>query len=133
MHWREAIERPGAGQMRHVRKLLEARPYSDRVPAPELAAVHYEGVNHIAACRGDDYAFVYSSNGLPLHIHTGHITGEQLIAHWYDPRTGEFSYIGEFDNQGVLTFLPPSRGRNDDWVLVLDDASKGYAAEVRSR
>jgi hypothetical protein len=133
MHWKEAIERPGASQMRHVRKLLEARPYLDRVCAPELVAVQYEGANHISACRGDDYAFVYSSNGLPLQIDASCMKGEQLTAHWYDPRTGEFSYIGEFGNQGVLTFIPPSRGRNDDWILVLDDASKGYVAGVRTR
>jgi len=35
--------------------------------------------------------------------------------------------IGEFMNEGVAEFLPPSRGQREDWVLVLDDA----AADIR--
>ncbi len=128
LHWEEAITRPASGQMCYIRKLIESRPFFERVPDPGLLVANYEGVNHIEACRGEDYVFAYSSNGLPLRMRLGMISGSHTTAHWYDPRTGKSHYIGEFPNDGERSFSPPSRGRNDDWVLVLDDASKGYAA-----
>jgi len=127
LHWEEAIARPAAGQMCYIRKLMESRPYFVRVPDPKLISANYEGVNHIEASRGEDYALAYSSNGLPLHMKMGIISGSSIKAHWYDPRTGESHYIGEFVNEGNRSFIPPSRGRNDDWIIMLDDASKGYA------
>ena len=35
--------------------------------------------------------------------------------------------IGVFDRQGTREFKPPVRGKGNDWVLVLDDASKGFS------
>jgi len=126
--WKEAIERPGAGQMRFVRKLLESRPFFDRVPDQELLVTNYAGSNHIEACRGKDYAFAYTPNGLPLRIRMGLLSGSRTSAYWFDPRSGTSQPIGEFANEGERTFTPPSKGRNDDWVLIIDDSSSGYAA-----
>jgi hypothetical protein len=126
LHWTEALDRPAASQMQYVKRLVESRPFFQRMPDPELIAVQYEGANHIEACRGEDYVFAYSSNGLPLRLRLGIISGTQVKAYWYDPRTGQSIAYGEFANQGERSFVPPSRGRNDDWVLILDDASQGY-------
>ena len=30
-YWREAMDRPGAGQMIHLRRLMESRPYFERI------------------------------------------------------------------------------------------------------
>ena len=51
----------------------------------------------------------------------GKITGDSVAAQWYDPRTGEYSFIGIYENQGTVDFLPPTAGRGEDWVLVLTD------------
>jgi hypothetical protein len=56
----------------------------------------------------------------------GKISGKQVKAHWYDPRTGGAKAIGSFNNSGTQTFTPPSSGFDHDWVLVLDDAGKNY-------
>jgi len=34
--------------------------------------------------------------------------------------------LGEFLNQGKRSFTPPDAGEQLDWVLVLDDAGKGF-------
>lgn len=34
--------------------------------------------------------------------------------------------IGKFRNEGQKTFLSPTPGEQLDWILVIDDASKGY-------
>lgn len=121
MDWRQAITRPGGCQMKHLKKLMESRSFFDRVPDQELIAENYEGANHIQATRGSDYAFIYSPNGLAIKINMGRISGDNVKASWYDPRRGKYKSIGQYDNSGVLEFIPPSSGRGEDWVLVLDN------------
>ena len=38
---------------------------------------------------------------------------------------------GEFDNRGTHAFTAPSEGFGSDWVLIVDDASKGYQPPVQ--
>ncbi len=121
MTWKTALLRPGAEQMKHVKALMESKPFAGRVPDQELIAENYEGANHLRAIRGDDYAFIYSPSGLNIKVNMGKITGDSVAAQWYDPRTGEYSFIGIYENQGTVDFLPPTAGRGEDWVLVLTD------------
>ena len=55
--------------------------------------------------------------------HTGDMTlsGPQINAWWFDPRTGKATSAGTFAANGTRQFTPPGQ---QDWVLVLDDASK---------
>jgi hypothetical protein len=56
------------------------------------------------------------------------VSGKTVKAQWYDPREGTWTHIGEFPNTGRREFVPPSRGEQSDWVLVLEDAAKGLSA-----
>lgn len=126
MNWKAALDRPGAAHMKNVKALVESRPFLDSLPDQSLIEQNYEGANHMQSLRGKDYAFVYSPNGLKMKIVMGKINGDKVKAYWYNPRTGLADNIGEFDNSGIAEFTPPSSGRKDDWVLVLDDSSKNY-------
>ena len=42
--------------------------------------------------------------------------------------TGGATAIGTFPNTGERAFTPPDAGEMLDWVLVLDDAARGYPA-----
>lgn len=129
--WSEALDAPGAGQMRHVRTLMESRPFLERLPDQTLLADTLSGANHSQALRGRSYAFVYSPQGHPFSVVMGKITGQAVQAHWFDPRTGRTSRIGEFANEGILPFTPPTSGRENDWVLVLDDTGENRSAPSR--
>lgn len=120
MKWTEAIDRPGSLQMKHLRALMESRPFLERVPDQELLASNYPGANHQQATRGNNYAFLYSPCGLKLSVNMGRIAGKKVSAGWYDPRNGKTISGGQFDNTGVVDFIPPASGRNNDWVLTLD-------------
>lgn len=50
---------------------------------------------------------------------------------WFNPRTGSSMDAGEFANQGTHAFIAPSEGFGSDWVLIVDDLSKGYKAPVQ--
>jgi Protein of unknown function (DUF4038)/Putative collagen-binding domain of a collagenase len=123
-YWYEAIERPGAGQMQHLRALIESRPFLSRVPDQTIVAEELSGADHIVATRGDGYLFVYSAQGRRFTVNMGKIPGERVAASWYNPRSGARSPLGTFENRGTREFVPPSEGFGSDWVLVLDDAAR---------
>lgn len=126
--WPEALDLPGASQMKFVRKLMTARPQLDRVPDQSLVVENnLSSAERIQATRGNDYAFIYSTVGKPFTVNPGKISGKTLTATWFDPRTGKTQSAGTFDNQQPKLFTPPSKGYGNDWVLVLDDAAKNYA------
>ncbi len=119
-HWTEALTHEGAETMGFVRKLVESRPYFERRPAPDL--VHNDGdlLNHTPACRGERYAFIYSPQGLPLKVNLGILPGRLILVSWYNPRTGEEKLQTLLPNRGAVTLVPPTSGRGQDWVLILD-------------
>jgi hypothetical protein len=129
--WDEAIHRPGAAQMQHVRTLIESRPMLGRVPDQSLIADALEGAEHIQAMRGPDHAFVYTASGLGFTVGLGKISGSEVRAWWYNPRNGTSTDIGTFANSGTREFKPQYEGLGSDWVLVLDDAAKHYPAPGR--
>ncbi|QRQ99940.1 glycoside hydrolase family 140 protein [Dyadobacter sandarakinus] len=125
--WKQAMDLPGARQMSFVRKLMESRPMLDRVPDQSLIEVASNGpAERVQATRGKDYAMVYSASGKPFTMQMGKISGTEVNASWYDPRKGEAQSIGKVANTGRHEFKPPTSGYGKDWVLVIDDASKGY-------
>jgi hypothetical protein len=124
MPWKKAIDFPGASQMRHLRKLMESRPFLARVPDQTLLVDSLKGEDHLVATRGADYLFVYCPTGKAFTLNLGKISGKEVRASWFDPRTGKRSRIGTFANEGTRTFVPRSQGAGNDWVLILDDAAR---------
>jgi hypothetical protein len=120
MTWKDAILRPGAEQMSHLRSLMESRPFLTRVPDQCLIADNYGGANRMTATRGESYAMIFSPNGLPIRVMMGKIRGTSVKASWYDPRTGAWADAGVYVNDGEVEYQPPTSGRDGDWILVLD-------------
>ena len=166
--WQEALSFPGAGQMRHLRALMESRPFLTRVPdqslivtlsqdtthgdvtlgpegeghelGPRTAATsesevpgvttEAQGSRHVQATRDASgcYAMIYiPASGQTVAVDSSRLSGKALKAWWYNPRTGEAEAVcGQFAVGGRLEFTSPAGG--PDWVLVLDDASRGFPA-----
>jgi len=135
MPWHEAIAQPGADQMRHARRLLESRPFLTRIPDDSIlvtdrvpTAVPGAGRYRFVGTRDSEgsFAMVYAPVGRPFSVRMDAVKGERVKAWWFDPRTGRARAIGEFASEGVRRFVPPDPGEMVDWVLVLDDASRGF-------
>jgi hypothetical protein len=60
---------------------------------------------------GRDTLVAYLPSRRTIRVALGELRGPALAGFWFDPRTG--------------TFEPPAAG---DWVLVLDDATRGRPA-----
>ncbi|MDX2108644.1 MAG: DUF4038 domain-containing protein [Verrucomicrobiota bacterium] len=130
--WKESLALPGAGQVQYARRLLESRPFFKREPAQWMLWVDARrGAEHLQCCRALDgsYAMVYIAEGNKIKVWPSKITGSHLHIWWYNPRNGTAVDEGlreiKDDN---CHFLPPFDPFGRDWVLVLDDASKGYPA-----
>jgi hypothetical protein len=130
------LQLPGASQMQYLRALMESRPMLARIPDQWLIANDPLGTTErMQACRASDgsYAFIYTATGKKMKIRLidgpyPKLSGKTIRAWWYDPRQGTSTAIGEFEKTGFHDFTPPSSGPGNDWVLVLDDASKNFAA-----
>ena len=126
--WTEALNDPGAGEMRHLAVLMRSRPYFERTYDPS-AVVEGSGTRHafVIATRGRDYEFIYTYTGAPFVVRLGTLSGSRLNGWWYNPRDGRAQPAGSFANEGTRRFVPPGTpAEGHDWVLVLDDASRGY-------
>ncbi|MFK7604262.1 DUF4038 domain-containing protein [Deinococcus sp. SM5_A1] len=124
--WTEGLNAPGANQMRYLRTLLEDRPALGRVPDTNLVIQLYDDEQRIVAARGDGYALVYTAVGKPIEVRSERLPGDETLASWYNPRTGQTTSIGKVSRKGLVGFTPPSKGHGNDWVLVLDDAAKEF-------
>jgi hypothetical protein len=140
MPWDEALAQPGADQMRHGRALIESRPIVGRIPDDSIivtdrvaTSVPGAGRYRFVATRDKDgtFAFIYAPVGRSFEVKMDAIAGPTVRAWWFDPRTGGARPIGEFSSEGTRRFTPPSPGEETDWVLVLDDAAKGYPTPGR--
>jgi hypothetical protein len=130
--WRKAMAYEGARHVGIMRQLFELRPWYQLVPDQSVVtAGQGEGEDHVQAARAGDGSFViaYLPSGKPITIALDKLSGKSVKAHWYDPRTGAWSPIGEYKNSGNWKFEAPSSGEKDDWVLVLEDLTKKYTTE----
>jgi len=127
--WYEALDHPGAAQMKYVRRLFESRPFEKLVPDQSIlldAPMH--GGAKVRAARATDgsFVFVYSPRGEPFTVRVNVIRTHRIRQSWFDPRTGEARPLHTTDTPGFQTFVPPTSGRGCDWILVLDDATAGF-------
>jgi len=127
--WQSALSQPGSFQMGHLRRLFESRPYIKLVPDQTIILNDPgNGADHRGAARAKDgsFAFVYTPTGKALAVAMSKMKGRRVKAYWYNPRDGMSTRIGLFSSSGVQEFMPPTNGRANDWVLVLDDASHKF-------
>lgn len=117
--WREALDHEGAEDMAHVVKLRLSRPFFEFHRAAELVQDDPAAMAHQSAGRGVRYAFVYSPLGQPIRAHLEQLGGKAIRAAWFDPRTGETAIFAVVPPAETL-FVPPSSGKGQDWVLILD-------------
>jgi hypothetical protein len=114
--------------MQFLRRLIESRPYFNRIPDQKLIASDPgTGGLHIQATRDTEgtYAFVYfPMTDMTARLDLTRLGSRRLHAWWYDPRTGVGTLIGSIDPVTQSEFRTPPYG--PDWVLVVDSADANY-------
>jgi hypothetical protein len=134
--WHQSMDLPGVKQLIFVKRLILSRPYLTRIPDQGvILSENPGGIEQIQATRDGSigandatYLLAYFPKHNPATINTAVIAGEALKITWYNPRNGESADAGEAPNKGTLEIEPPTNVEGEDWVLIVDDAAKGYAA-----
>jgi hypothetical protein len=129
MSWQTALTSEGANSMSVLKRLMLSRPQQNRVPDQSLiVGSSLSGGDRMQAMRAADgsYAFIYTAGGKAVTVNLSKLSGSEVTVRWYNPRAGRSALVGTFAKTGNKTFVAPSSGANNDWVLVVDDASKGY-------
>jgi hypothetical protein len=123
--WVSALDDEAAWQMRHVRALMESRPWSTGVPDQSVVfGSAGSGGSRLQASRAQDgaYLMVYSPDGAPFDVDLGVLAGDSARTWWFDPRTGEATDNGTLP-AGAAAVEPPS---GEDWVFVADDPARDF-------
>lgn len=116
-----------------MRRLFELFAWETLVPDQSVIAKGQGPEEHHAqAARACDssFAMVYLPMGDPVSIRMDVISDEgnvPVLARWFDPSNGTWTSVGSFSNSGTREFVPPTRGENNDWVLVLQSEQKSEA------
>ena len=128
-YWTQAIDRPGAFQVGYLRRLIESRPLLNRIPDQSLLIDGQgEKGEYISAFRDGDssYIMVYIPVGKEMKVQTEAINSNQLRIWWFDPKTGKAYPSGMLKNNKSITATAPTMGYENDWVLIVEDASKKF-------
>ena len=129
MPWYDSLDHPGAFQMGIMRRLFESRPFQKLAPDQTLVVngPTYGGAK-IRAERADDgsFAFIYSPRGESFTVDKSRLKAARLKEIWFDPRYGASYHFHSTTNEGYQTYAPPTSGRGQDWLLILEDEAAGF-------
>ncbi len=138
-NWKKALNTIAQQQLQHIKTLLYAFPYEERIPDQSLlvSAKHDSITNKVEIMRDGitgkrdaTYIMSYLSTAQPLILKTDILKSGKLNAWWFDPRTGTFETIAlAFKNAG--SYQPPVKTNGPDWVLIVADARKPYLSDSK--
>jgi hypothetical protein len=124
--WQTALDGPASRDMERLKALFAARQWFDLVPDRDHKLVTAgwgdpDGLEYLAAARTPDgrTAIVYMPTRRAIAVDLSRMSGK-VNATWFDPRTGEETAAGEFENRESREFTPPA---GEDWVLLLTSAT----------
>jgi hypothetical protein len=132
--WYDAMDLPGCKQLAYVKALLFSRPFLARIP-DQLAiysglrgGLEYVSVTRDGRADRNDatYLMAYFPQHASITFKTDRLAGKTVRGWWFNPRDGAAQPLGEFKKQARMEFSPPTKSTTEDWVLVLDDATKNY-------
>lgn len=142
-HWREAMQFPGAGQLRHLRALMEQLPMKGRVPDQSLigGSATDDVTERRRAIRNasGDRVLVYLPQGGRVNLsyvtavtrpaaEVREVVSAGWLTMWFDPRSGDRTPCGRWtlngDGELAVDVTSPTSGAGQDWVLILEQSTE---------
>ncbi|GAA4456140.1 glycoside hydrolase family 140 protein [Nibrella saemangeumensis] len=121
-YWYDALQYEGAGQMQHLRSLVERLGLDRMVPDSTLLRSPGGTVDdRVQAARDEAYEFVvaYITDGRPIALDLTRLSSKRPGGYWFNPRTGQETPIKRIEPGVQTVFNPPTAGAENDWVLVV--------------
>lgn len=120
--WKDALERPGANDMKHVRRFFETIPFSTLVPNQSIILNTFANDStyiSAATTKDNSTAVVYLAHGQNIKLSLHQFKSDLISACWYNPRNGKFTKPTLIEKKPSSEFIPPTNKTADDWMLVL--------------
>jgi Putative collagen-binding domain of a collagenase len=145
--WFEALDQPGAWQMKILRDFLESRDLSQCLPGQDLLIEQNHKLQdvtdeHIQACieKEGKFACLYFPSGGQETVDLSRLKIDHLQVWWFNPRDGQcytqenvitdkavsLEAIKPDGEIGVLKLITPTRGNEQDWVCVIENRNNQY-------
>ena len=126
--WYEALKSPGFLQMKHLKSLMLAFPYFERVGDQSVLVENGVKYDRVCATRGKDYMLLYNYTGRKMLIDLTKISGKRKRLMVYDPIDGKVLPLQGMDcvDGKQKRFEVPARLLAHDYVVIVEDAAKGY-------
>lgn len=119
--WRQALHRPGAMQIRHLRYVMERWDFSRLVPNQSLVyGINRSGPNYICAAmeRDQQFLLLYTPVWQRFSINLTSAKHPNFKALWFDPVAGKLIPSNTTFGRGIHLLQPPPG--EQDWLLVLE-------------
>ncbi|WP_198510325.1 apiosidase-like domain-containing protein, partial [Bacillus solitudinis] len=135
--WFEALDRPGAWQIKILRDFLESRDLSQCTPSQKILTEQRHKKEdildeHNQACINEgEFICVYFPSGGEETIDVGRLKSDDLHMWWFNPRDGqcylqnnvtseEPIQLTEVLKNDAIKIVTPTRGTEQDWVCVIE-------------
>lgn len=131
--WHKSLDLEVANQVKHLKNLMLSRPYFERIPDQSLIIEPQPADEYFIVAtrsRNWEYAFFYFPSGNPTSVDLSQMKGETVTLTWFDPRTGvEIKTEKPIQKESGVRVSPPSSGRGNDWVLIVDSFGNYFSQE----
>lgn len=127
--WSQALQLPGANQMKYLKALFESLPWQQMSNDQSLiSSENPEDESFIVASIGDkkDFIIAYTPTGRSIQLDLSKMKAKEVKSFWYNPRSGMSKSAGTFKISESPVFEPWSNGWGSDFILVVIDVNSDY-------
>jgi len=131
--WQAALDLPGSSQMKYMREVFQILPWQKMEPDQSLILNNNpEDESYSLSAIGTDRQFMvaYTPTGKPVKAVLSKIDSEKVKAYWFNPRSGQVKYIGDYETKVPHEFKPWSGGRGSDFLLILISEDLPFNPEI---
>lgn len=135
-NWRPLMSTQGMREAKIAFDLFESRAWQTLEPDRDSRLViegrgDFGSRDYACAARtkNGNTAIVYVPSERTIKLDMTQISGSSAMAWWYDPQLGASYLSGYYPTSGTQSFTTPDAG---DWVLIVDDATRGFAPPGRA-
>jgi hypothetical protein len=125
--WKQALDAPGATQLKILRATFLALPewwclVPDQSILAEGGRTDGQILNLAARHKDGKWVMVYLADKAAFSVNLSKLGAAKVTARWIDPRTGDSTPAGSFTNAGIQSFSTPTNW--EDALLILEPATR---------
>lgn len=117
MDWQDTLHRPAAENEKVFASFIKDYPLHVCTPSEEIVKDNKHDANFMPSMVGEDYILTYVPSGIGFFLDTDKVAAYPK-AKLFNPRTGEYTESFSFRDDGRVSL--PTKGRGEDWVLILE-------------